>query len=158
MTDPTPCETCGHTEWGNPIPVVTIIQPIHSDLLNRTGLAMAKRADPPYVGQWALLGGHVDGGNYLEQAAVREWREETGLVIREHELTYVGSRIASNGKLLVGFTAPPISIEEWSMARLCRENLEFGICWDEADRKKLCFPIHQEFAGLFFDGALPFRN
>lgn len=155
MTETPPaCETCGHIDWKNPIPVVTVIQPVRCDLIGRTGLAMAKRADPPFVGQWALLGGHVDPGKNLEETAVLEWWQETGLAITEDGLTYVGSRIASNGKLLVGFTTPTISAEQWAQARLCHENLEFGILWGPAQIKELCFPIHQEFAELFFDGAI----
>ena len=153
MTDPQPCETCGLTDWKNPVPVVTIIQPVLDPVSCRLGIAMARRADPPYVGKWALIGGHVDAGNRLEEAAVREWYEETGLTIDEDGLHYVGSHIASNGKLLTGFVAEYITTEEWAKARLCHENLEFGICWDEDDIAQLCFPIHQAFARAYLDAG-----
>ncbi len=43
---------------------------------------MVKRADPPDKGKWALPGGHLEAGEELEQAAIREAREETGLEIQ----------------------------------------------------------------------------
>ncbi len=43
------------------------------------GLVLVKRKNPPLG--WALPGGFVDYGERVEQAAVREAREETGLDI-----------------------------------------------------------------------------
>lgn len=43
---------------------------------------LVKRANPPEAGHWTLPGGRVDPGETLEQAAVREVYEETGVVVR----------------------------------------------------------------------------
>jgi ADP-ribose pyrophosphatase YjhB (NUDIX family) len=63
----------------NPYPTVDIIIEIpRSD--GRQGIILIKRKNPPPG--WALPGGFVDYGESLEQAAVREAREETTLDIR----------------------------------------------------------------------------
>ena len=62
-----------HTEHTNPYPTVDII--IETDV----GIVLIKRKNPPYG--WALPGGFVDYGESLEEAAIREAKEETGLDI-----------------------------------------------------------------------------
>lgn len=46
----------------------------------RDGLVLlAERGKPPYSGVWSLPGGHVEPGETVRTAALREIREETGI-------------------------------------------------------------------------------
>jgi len=56
----------------NPIPTVDII--IETE---QGGIVLIKRKNPPFG--WALPGGFVEYGETLEEAAMREAKEETGL-------------------------------------------------------------------------------
>ncbi len=58
----------------NPTPTVDIIIEIASQ-----GIVLIKRKNPPYG--WAIPGGFVDYGESLEEAALREAKEETNLDI-----------------------------------------------------------------------------
>jgi ADP-ribose pyrophosphatase YjhB (NUDIX family) len=61
--------------YQNPIPTVDIIIEIDSK-----GIVLIKRKNPPYG--WAIPGGFVDYGESLEEAAVREAKEETNLDVK----------------------------------------------------------------------------
>lgn len=66
-------------KYKNPAPTVDIIIEIKAED-GRQGIVLIKRKNPPFG--WALPGGFVDYGETLEQAAVREAKEETSLDIR----------------------------------------------------------------------------
>jgi ADP-ribose pyrophosphatase YjhB (NUDIX family) len=67
------CPKCGHhfRNYKNPLPTVDII------IEATGGIVLIERKNKPLG--WALPGGFVDYGESLEQAAVREALEETGL-------------------------------------------------------------------------------
>jgi len=75
------CPQCG-TEvfrYQSPVPTVDVIIEVESDD-GEKGIVLIYRKNHPRA--WALPGGFVDYGETLEQAAVREAGEETGLEIK----------------------------------------------------------------------------
>jgi len=71
-----PCPHCGGAieAYRNPVPTVDIIIEMEEG-----GIVLIKRKHHP-VG-WAIPGGFVDYGESLEEAALREAREETSLEV-----------------------------------------------------------------------------
>ncbi len=70
--EPGPCSRCGMYRAPSPTVDVVVYDPLRGIVLIR------RRNEPP---GWALPGGFVDYGETVEQAAVREAREETGLSV-----------------------------------------------------------------------------
>ena len=65
------------SRYRNPLPTVDVV------ILCGGGVVLVERRNPPPG--WALPGGFVEEGESLEQAAVREALEETGLRVRLRE-------------------------------------------------------------------------
>ena len=76
MKDQLLCPHCGRVveRYLNPLPTVDVIIEISK------GIVLIKRKNPPYG--WALPGGFVDYGESLEEAAIREAKEETSLRVK----------------------------------------------------------------------------
>lgn len=57
-------------------------------------IVMVKRASAPFMGKWSLPGGHLEFGEKLEDAVIREVEEETNLETRVRRLVgfrnYIG--------------------------------------------------------------------
>ena len=74
------CSECGRVVYYDPkVAAVTIVA--------REGkVLLVRRANQPGYGKWSVPGGYVDRGEVVEEAAVREVREETGLVVEIERL------------------------------------------------------------------------
>ena len=60
--------------YENPIPAATALV-----LSDQNQLLLGKRKNDPQKGHWCLPGGFIELGESMEQAALRELKEETGL-------------------------------------------------------------------------------
>lgn len=79
---------------------------------------LAKRAHPPIQGQWSIPGGALEIGELVREAAIREAREETGLIVEPGELLGVFDRVLRNPEqrvqyhyVLIDFLCRPIGGE-----------------------------------------------
>ena len=72
------CPECGHV-WPRRNPLLTVDMIIEMAGEPSPGIVLVERRNRPHG--WALPGGFVDYGETVEEAAVREALEETGLEI-----------------------------------------------------------------------------
>jgi 8-oxo-dGTP diphosphatase len=79
---------------------------------------LVKRAHPPIAGQWSIPGGALEIGELVREAAIREAREETGLIVEPGELLGVFDRVLRNAEqrvqyhyVLIDFLCKPVGGE-----------------------------------------------
>ncbi len=72
------CPHCGFVYWERPLPAVAAVIS-HPDAADQ--VVLVKRRYPPEQGEWTLPGGGIEAGESSIDAAIREAREETGLII-----------------------------------------------------------------------------
>jgi ADP-ribose pyrophosphatase YjhB (NUDIX family)/L-amino acid N-acyltransferase YncA len=74
------CPQCGYVHYQNPVPVVGVL--IEMD----GGVVLIKRGGHIKPGRWALPSGYIEADESVEEAAIRESREETGLEVELSDL------------------------------------------------------------------------
>jgi len=79
---------------------------------------LVKRAHPPLEAQWSIPGGVLEVGELVREAAIREAREETGLIVEPGELLGVYDRVLRNPEqrvqyhyVLIDFLCRPVGGE-----------------------------------------------
>ena len=71
------------------IPIVSVEAAIQIE----GAFLLLKRNNQPAKGEWWFPGGRIKKGETLQQALIREVKEETGLTITQHKLINVYSRV-----------------------------------------------------------------
>ncbi len=126
------CPSCNATvaRYRNPFPTVDIIIELP------TGIVLIERKNPPHG--WALPGGFVDYGESLEDAAIREAKEETSLNITGLKLLGCYSDPSRDSRfhtISTVFTATstdtPIAADDAkNLAVFSLDNLPSPLCFD----------------------------
>ena len=102
---PRTCAHCGETTWLNPLPVAVTLLPVVSD--GGRGLVVVRRDIEPARGQLALPGGFIELGETWQEAAVRELREETGLLADPGEIRLFDVHSVVAGTINIFGVLPP---------------------------------------------------
>ena len=89
------CTACGAVYFLDPKVVANLITEVEGKIV------MIRRDTEPGRGRWAIPGGFVDRGEMVEEGAVRELREETGLNVEVTGLIGVYSRPGDTNILVV---------------------------------------------------------
>jgi ADP-ribose pyrophosphatase YjhB (NUDIX family) len=82
------CPECGHIAYVNPRLVVTALP-----ITDAGELVLLRRGIDPGRGYWAQPGGFLEIDETVHQAAIRETREETGLLIEPGEIIGLYTRL-----------------------------------------------------------------
>ena len=67
-------------------------------IVENSRVLLVKRAHPPLQAQWSIPGGVLEVGELVREAAVREAREETGLIVEPADLLGVYDRVLRNAE------------------------------------------------------------
>src|SRR5271155_1859677 len=62
-------------------------------IIEDSRVVLVKRLHPPLQDKWSIPGGVLEVGELVREAAIREAREETGLIIEPGELLGVYDRV-----------------------------------------------------------------
>jgi ADP-ribose pyrophosphatase YjhB (NUDIX family) len=82
------CPECGHIAYVNPRLVVTALP-----ITEAGRLVLLRRGIEPGQGRWAQPGGFLEIDETVHEAAIRETREETGLIIEPGEIIGLYTRL-----------------------------------------------------------------
>jgi 8-oxo-dGTP diphosphatase len=72
-------------------------------ILEGDRVLLVKRAHPPLQAQWSIPGGVLEVGELIREAAIREAREETGLIVEPADLLGVYDRVLRNAEQRVQY-------------------------------------------------------
>jgi ADP-ribose pyrophosphatase YjhB (NUDIX family) len=82
------CSACGHVAYVNPRLVVTTFP-----ITDAGEIVLIRRGIEPGKGSWAQPGGFLEVDETVNQAAIRETWEETGLLVEPGEIVGLYSRL-----------------------------------------------------------------
>lgn len=109
-------------------------------------MLLVRRAVEPCLGEWTLPGGFVEVGETTEEAALRELREETGLLGKGTRLIGVNTQPS---KLSGAVTVLGYFIESWEGEPSPSSDASELSFFPKDKRPALAFEAHRRLVALF---------
>ena len=138
------CVKCKAIHYENPKPTATLICPKGDSIL------LGRRAFDPGKGEWGLPGGFMELNETLEEAALRELKEETNLDGKVTKILGTCSHYGSvfGDILLIGLV---VQINDWSIMNEGDDiyDLQF---FDLDNSPDLAFDCHRKIVSLYKNG------
>ncbi|TQF06532.1 NUDIX domain-containing protein [Kitasatospora acidiphila] len=146
---PRTCPGCGEISYRNPLPVTVALLPVNRPDGGQSLVVIRRTIEPGY-GELALPGGYVDYGESWQQAAVRELREETGILADAAQVTLVDTASDSRGGFLCLFALLPAQDLAALPPSVPTDETEG---WQLIDTPiPLAFPFHTKVSTAWFAG------
>jgi ADP-ribose pyrophosphatase YjhB (NUDIX family) len=144
---PRTCVRCANITYLNPLPVAVVVLPVDG------GVLCVRRAIEPRLGHLALPGGFIDVDETWQDAAVRELREETGVVIDAGEVSLLAAHSAPERGVLLLFGL----VRSRTRAELgaLEPTEEVSECIVLRQPEELAFPLHTRVLREFFARGYP---
>ena len=108
------CSACGHIVYVNPRLVVTTLP-----ITDAGEIVLIRRGIEPGLGSWAQPGGFLEVDETVNQAAIRETWEETGLLVEPGEIIGLYTRLEASvvtitfeARIVGGTAAPTLEATE----------------------------------------------
>lgn len=132
------CAACDEIFYDNPLSAVAVVAEKDGKVL------FIKRNVRPAKGMWALPGGFIEQGETVEKAAIREFREETGLKARKAEIIKVASAnsVFFRTLIIIGVKVSGISGKMKPGDDAC------DVKWVDAGKIPLTFQAHRVFVKI----------
>ena len=127
------CRSCGFVFYRNPLPGVAVA------LVEGGRTLLVRRRSSLFDGMWCIPCGYVEIDETVEEAARREFREETGLKVEVGEVVLVHSSFEVAHRPVVGV---------WFRGRVVGGEMAPG----EGVREVAFFPLEAPPAELAFEG------
>lgn len=136
------CHACDFILYRNPVPGVGVLVEMQASPTGEAGIVLVRRGQLPFVGWWALPAGYIEADESVEQAAVRECKEEIGLDIELLELfgVYSFPEGPVQPGIIIFYRARPVGGE----LRAGDDAQNVGVFPPDALPEPLAFRTHRE--------------
>jgi len=141
------CPACAFVLYRNPVPGVGLLVEMEE------GIVLVLRGQAPFVDWWALPSGYIEADESVEQAAVRECKEETGLNVELLELfgVYSFPEGPVQSGIIIFYRARPVGGE----LEAGDDAQDVGVFPPDALPEKLAFRTHREVLARWLHGRSP---